>query len=489
MDLTLEEHRRSRTATWAAVHPELYRHGFAVAMASRRMDPAAVPAAWRTVHLPGLVLHYDPGTTLLQSRSRIRTILAVGFLYAVDGSSAARIIDELATVPAGEFHDQLDRLSGRFLLVRWDAGGSPALYHDAVGSRSIFYSSEVPGVAASHSHLLAAIVQAPRDPAVSTFMSRPEYQARTVKYLPGDLTPWTGIRALVPNNCLDLARSATRRYWPRTLQCPTDFDRFAAAFDEHVGALGKAMAAEGTTPVFGMTAGVDCRSLFSAFKHKGVGFEGVTWRGSYLKDVEIPVVDEIVRHLGAPHAYVDPRQEADAVARRAGINSGCFRGGSRLTAGMHARYAHRRDTMFVRGYAGEVIRGFYSLHRNPMGDLSVDEMVRAYGSSIRGCDPSAAYREACGTWFRDYAQRANLGRIPPGFDAVADLFYWEHRMGMWASAMLNEMDSAIRSVIAINGRRLFALGWGLPRKERLAKSLLLRVTARYDEALARLPCH
>src|SRR5690606_5403740 len=154
MDLTLEEHRRSRTATWAAVHPELYRHGFAVAMASRRMDPAAVPAAWRTVHLPGLVLHYDPGTTLLQSRSRIRTILAVGFLYAVDGSSAARIIDELATVPAGEFHDQLDRLSGRFLLVRWDAGGSPAIYRDGDGARRILDSSEGRGDGAAPFHLL-----------------------------------------------------------------------------------------------------------------------------------------------------------------------------------------------------------------------------------------------------------------------------------------------------------------------------------------------
>ena len=41
-------------------------------------------------------------------------------------------------------------------------------------------------------------------------------------------------------------------------------------------------------------------------------------------------------------------------------------------------------------------------------------------------------------------ERANYGEelIRCGFD-LNDIFYWEHRMGMWGSAVHNEMDPAV----------------------------------------------
>jgi hypothetical protein len=73
-----------------------------------------------------------------------------------------------------------------------------------------------------------------------------------------------------------------------------------------------------------------------------------------------------------------------------------------------------------------------------------------------------------------------------GFD-LNDVFYWEHRMGMWGAAMHNEMDPVMLSMTGFNSREVYEAGFGMDSGKRLTKTLLLEVIRRYDEPMAEIP--
>ena len=139
--------------------------------------------------------------------------------------------------------------------------------------------------------------------------------------------------------------------------------------------------------------------------------------------------------------------------------------------------------MFLRAWGAEVMRGFYNLWPTEMRDLTPEEMARAYYDPFNRREPPA------GTvaFFEAYHRRGNYEGIEAfGYDPN-DLFYWEHRMGMWGAMCHNEMDVAIRSLVCFNDRHLYATALGLEPEIRLTKQLLLAYVGRLDPPLAAIP--
>jgi hypothetical protein len=260
----------------------------------------------------------------------------------------------------------------------------------------------------------------------------------------------------------------------------SEVDKYFAAFVPFVTARYE--------PIFGITGGVDSRAVYCGFRRHGVSFRGVTWGAGYLTPPEEPVVKEIVSRLGINHSYLDPRKHPSKTFGIAGgCNSGNFRGASSLTEAMAAQFGDLSAAVFVRGYGGEIMRGFYNLRAKPMQDLQAESLMSAYGSSMRGVAPSKAYKASCTAIFAEFRDRANYGGLESfGYDP-SDIFYWEHRMGMWGSAMLNEMDPAVYSLVGFNSRDLFSTTFALPPKQRLTKKLLKDVIFRNDQELAEIP--
>ena len=152
----------------------------------------------------------------------------------------------------------------------------------------------------------------------------------------------------------------------------------------------------------------------------------------------------------------------------------------------------KRRSVFVRGYGGEIIRGFYNLEarhgKHSIKALTAEELLKAYGSSIRKAREGYAYAKIAQAAFDGFMTRANYDErlSRSGFD-LSDVFYWEHRMGMWGAAMHNEMDAAMFAMTGFNSRRMYETAFGLQPEERLTKEVLLRVVRRYDEGMAEIP--
>jgi hypothetical protein len=430
---------------------------------------------WSRTERQEFLIWTHPRCTLTLVERAEGAIAVMGDAYVQDG----RTLD--AALFALDWADPwpgLDAICGRYAIAFLE-GGQIRAAHDAFGSRTVFHS---PGrlAIASHSALLATAVGAAEDPSVVAFIGSVEYQARKVQYLPGDLSVYAGVYALIPNTYWDGTR--TRRYWPRSAQRETRKEQFLSEAERYLVAFRDFALSRGK-PVFGVTGGIDSRSIFSAF---GGSFEGVTWTAN-IKYRERAVVDEVVRHLGVPHRYLSHRRLMPRSAARAGLRGvGGWRKPSLTSEAMGAVFDGEKY-IFVRGYGGEIIRGFGPYDRLT-GMVEPERLTRAYGSSSNLEGPaSAAYHAFCDKAFAGFIERSELEATRTFGHRLADHFYWEHRMGMWGASMLNELDPVMLSYVGLNSRPLFVAAWGLSSEARFTKDLLRDVTALFDEPLATIP--
>jgi hypothetical protein len=143
------------------------------------------------------------------------------------------------------------------------------------------------------------------------------------------------------------------------------------------------------TPVPGLTGGID-RALIAALRVHGLPMKLVTWIGNYINDSEQPILEPITDYLAADHRYVNVRYDLDdptfrAVKAITSRNVGRYRGHPRLTANVYRAFHEVSDVAFVRGYGGEILRGFYDLsrHTRSKSDISAPELFRMFNYGLR----------------------------------------------------------------------------------------------------------
>ncbi len=455
-----------------------YRFGFLCHHADDRPESGARAslrrAAWSSRSCEDFVIRLHPETRIEIHRRAEGAVVVIGDAYS---QSEASLADLLVAVPWEDPWPALDLVGGRYAVL-FLSGGRMRVAHDAFGARSLFYR---PGhnAAASHARLLARAYGLAPSRTAAGLMERPEYGARTVKYLPGDLTAFEDVFALTPNNFWD--GDKTHRYWPRRPRTETTAAEFLAEVETLFRYFVPFILSR-YVPVFGITGGIDSRAAFAPFGRK---FLGVTWT-HYFPRSERPVVERLIEHLALDHTFVSrSHYEAGNFFRAAGRNNGGLRPGDCLYEGMAAKFS-TPGNVFIRGYGGEILRGFPA-YQDLIPSLSARDMTIAYGSSIRKVAPTEEYQTSCEEVFAAFRVRANYAGLEAYRHKPMDHFYWEHRMGMWGASMLNEMDGAVYSTVGLNSRPLYEAAFGLPDEVRLTKALLTSVVALYDERLAAIP--
>ena len=454
----------------------LFRFGFIVMRpeeASRARRLQEFLPAWTSRTLFGWVLMHHPETRILTYADEDLGLVVLGeaFDIAPDGPGVDAVCASLLRARGDAFWREFDQLSGRFALLAVTSEGTRVL-HDPFGARSLFYRSAGSPAIASHSELLALAFEHATDALVAELRGLPEYSARGVAYLPGDWTVFSGIYGLTPNNYLDLERGTTVRYWPRQRRVETSFEDFFSHLEGYLAAF-VPYVGDHHTPVLGLSGGIDSRALIAAFRAHGPPVKLVTWIGNYIDDYELPVVEQITDYLAADHRYVNVRDNMDdptfrAVKAIASRNVGRYRGHARLTAHMDRAFHEVPDAAFVRGYGGEILRGFYDMSRRTRSKAGIGapELFRMFNSGLR-IRPRERYTEIGHLAFEQFVERAHYDSALAGFGyEISDIFYWEHRMGMWGSVMHNEMDAAMWSVTGYNSRPLYECAFGLERGRR-----------------------
>lgn len=446
----------------------------------RDCDQSALPeltkVGWTTLALGPLRAWLHPRTSATQVHHERGTILVVGHVFLMGHPSTEQFLSNIDwDVPWGA----ISQLCGRFIIALVDH--SQIRYaNDPVGSRPVFYHAHEQ-IVSSHALILAVITKEAEAKHFTKLNKCDDFHARKVKYLPGDISRYENIYSLAPNHALIGNRSV--RYFPENNYPSYATRDVSAVFDDYMDALFDSLA--GKAIIIGITGGLDSRLILAAAKKRGVAYEAMTWVRNSIDRTELDVIEKLVSGLGVRHRFVPlSGVRQGRFASLASSATGGVRGRSTLVEAI-GQQGWTRDHIYLRGFGGEIMRGFYSRGNSPLYDYSAKSMARAYGGQKSGKE----FLALCESIFSQYQTRADYESVAKLPYSPNDLFYWEHRMGMGNSLKLNEMDPALESLAVYNCRKLFDVCLALPEKVRTAKSFFRQLVVEQWPKLDQLPYH
>ncbi|MDT0165804.1 hypothetical protein Q9R32_09565 [Actinotalea sp. AC32] len=457
----------------AAVDELRYRRGF---LLERSVDGGPARSGWSAERLGAYVLSTHPDTALVVVRGDGVEVALLGEAFdpwqpELRPEGVADVVHQV--VRRGEEHllELLDRLAGRFrvLVVR---GEVATAWHDAMGSGAVVYD-EAGGTCASHAALLAEHLGRTHRDYVIPFLTTRNYRLRDVKYFPGALSPYDGVLHLTPNTRLDVGSGTVERYWPREALAPVTVDDASRTLEEYLVGQAEWFRSAGRTPLLGVTAGTDSRGLLAAFAEGSPTlFTYVRSEGGRLEsNHDSRTAQALAAAVGLSVAVLQVRdvvplnttlRPIDVAYRSA---SGGIRGGNSAWVGAIQRDVEvRPEHLMVRGFGGEVMRGFYQQMPTAMTHLSPNQLARTYDVNAGAAVTRAAFRHLMDT--TDMQRAVALGMDPN------DVLYWEHRMGVWGSITMLESELATASMPGYNSRRLFSAFLGLDYVTRHSRQVI-----------------
>lgn len=367
-----------------------------------------------------------------------------------------------------EVYDYIDFVCGRYIIVF--GGGSDGQTHliqDAMGLRSVFYhKSRI--LIASHYNLINDFSGDKRHPFMSEYLN----MTPTPWLLPGNITPYENIVALLPNHELNIARMTVKRFWPREnyKDVSVDFvmDYIAGSLKNQINLL-----AQNHKLMIGLTKGNDSRITLAACKDiaKSVLCWSYFGKGDPAQTEDARFTKEYTQKLGLPYLQIDTTErfctpedweQIKSVAFMNHYHKYNFEAIPAYFKGLPKEYLSLRSigTEIVRSdYYGampnhaqweDLAEGFYSKYMN-------NEMV---------CDLYKKFFEEF-----EYDKLYNY--------LSADIFYWEYRMGLWmGAAVLVKDDINFDTWVPFNCRKILEYGLSVPRYYKKSDTIIYEVIRR-----------
>jgi hypothetical protein len=409
-----------------------------------------------------LTTHKDLEVTHLVDQGRSLTLL--GYLLDPDDPSATNAGILAGLLPRlGRCTDVIEpthRLGGRWILVAHD-GAETIVFHDAAGLRPVYYLAPRRGVdgelaqCAAEPGLLARQNGLELDPEALAYLRTRGDGDNEVYWMPGDTSPYAGIRALLPNHYLDLRTGQAVRYWPTAAIPALELSRAVAGSARVL--RGQLEAASRRWPLsISLTAGWDSRLMLALCR--GVAHDLFAFTLAYpgqastYPDVQVPA--RLLPRLGLRHrvirypSRIDP--DVKALAR---LNHGSI--GSAYCADTQSLLeAHPPDRVCVTGDVAEIFKVHYRADGVADRDLVAGDLARLLKI---GDGPFAT--AAMERWL----QGARPSPLP-----LLDLLCWEQMAGRWQARIRFEYDTVHESWAPFNCRQLLVTMLGVAEEHRRA---------------------
>ena len=393
-------------------------------------------------------------------------ILVFGRCYdlSTDAPEQTHIAADLAntlTSSESEFLDKLDLLAGRWIVLAAQAGRLQ-LYHDAVGTRSVYFDADN-RAAASHASLLGSI-----------FDHEPSGVVKPS--LTWDLSSHEGVRALLPNHRLEVTQGTIDRYWPRQSnpwEQRSEVDRLDRVIELWHRQM-EQVQQEGLPLRFALSGGLDSRTALALSTPYLAGMQTFTYGASptatpasaEVLNLDAEIVAPVAELLRLDHRVIRPQtppptldpQTRDDVGRNTLTTHG------RWLLPYYLQEFPDSDSLVLRANAFEV--GQHKWAEPSDADTAAAAQKRwvrfahKSGVEIPGVDLMAHVRDA----FRDQ-------EIPPvqhGYLA-SDLTHWEFRLGRWATEVFNEIDVAFEPFVPLSCRAMLTPLLAFDREQRASQ--------------------
>ena len=372
------------------------------------------------------------------------------------GSIATRLWRSFRAGSLGALEGELYDLGGRYAVIASDERGTWA-YHDAAGTRAIYYDIGN-GNVGSHYDMLARL------------HAYQPTQPNNIETLRLDLrnryTAHPEILSLLPNHRLDVPRAAQERFF-------LDRPNFARTqdFESKVEAVMGSWESQLTQALrqaddvgFSMTGGWDSRLLLAlasgvtnslaSFTYTYTGAaSGAPPRSKWdeAMKLDFDIVNRLRPFLPARHTFITKPETGQGTWRAAHIST--LR---RNSEGVHGQWLladyialfASRSSLYYRGNIvglGRMIGAQPDALEDPHGRLRA--LVRNRAS--RKSDPHSL---ALGIHDQPVV-REQYESVHPDYE-LTDVWYWENRLARWYAQLLNETDVAFDTFTPFNTRRI-----------------------------------
>lgn len=397
------------------------------------------------------------------------------FTMQIDESEILKHIAE--SYGTDNYTDRLNELTGIFVMGVMH-NDTVEFHVDASGMQSACYGKiDNDFYISSHPQLIGDICKLSMDSFVKELVNYKWYGRVMGPYLPGDLTPFSQVKRVVPSIMYTYDKTVSHyRFWfNKPVKTALTEESYNSIITEAADILKNNMlliSRKWEKPWISLTGGIDSNTTFAAANGVYDKFETFSYVSAPKEIPDTEAAAEISKAFKIKHnVYNIPDSNSelkdfDSIVKVLQHNNG-------YVAPLKENEARKRIFLKencpcdveVKSWASETIRAYWYKHygRKSMPKLSPKLFRNLYKIFI--LNRSLAHK--VDSVFADYIEKFEYQSIPQCFPP-ADMHYNEVTWGSWGGLNISEMKCCFDITIAYNNRKFFDLLFSVPLEKRIS---------------------
>ena len=400
------------------------------------------------------------------------------FTMEIDETRILERIAEAFGKSQADFYDAVDELTGLFLFG-FISGNQISFLIDPSGMQSgcygrigdAFYIS-------SHPQLIADVCGLEMDSFVKELVSYKWYNRVMGPYLPGDLTPFAGVKRIVPNISYTYGAGEVKhfRFYPRKelSVCKTE-EEYGKTIKEAADILKNNMhliSKKWEHPQISLTGGIDSNTTFAAANGFYDKFEAFSYLSAPKEAPDAEAAKKIADKFGVKHTLYEVPQTSEGLGDYDGLVA-VIKHNNGYIANEKGNELRKRAVLYrqcpadveVKSWVSETIRGYWYKHygRKSMPKLSPKLFRNLYKIFIWNRPLAHKVDKVFAQYIDEFEYKTIPGAYPP-----ADMHYWEVTWGSWGGMNISEMRLCFDITMAYNNRKFLDLMFKVPLERRIS---------------------
>lgn len=452
---------------------------------------------YNVMSIMGYNLYYTNDLEVSCESNNSRDIVLLGSAFDIrESASSSKTVTRmlLKALDNNKFYEELDFVSGRYVVIYRDSLEIKVL-SDATGMRSVFYDSNFEGIS-SHSKLLQLKILKNNDLSYVETNKSKDANGSNISYkygYPGNLTPFKDNLILLPNFEINLNRKTVSRFYPRkNIVKNLDINDIIIEVNQYMKNQVSSILKLKKLVFCSLTAGLDSRYTLTATRDfEEIKYITYYYEGNATHSSDISYAKLISNSLNLNHFSLDVDGEYNYEGAEYKDFSEMLGKSTIYSAhGKKIAYAYYKefgkDNILIRSNLYEIGRAFFhsSMEKKVLaqGDNSEITLGKLFTSLYN--EKLLNNKYVCKA-FTDYASQCTKDYLF-NYDPI-DMFYWEHRMGLWHSHVVTESDVSFETLVLCNSRKILELFLSLNLSERKAGILFQHSINQYLPELRNIP--
>lgn len=379
-----------------------------------------------------------------------------------------------------DFYDYLDELTGIFVLG-FIKNGDLIFFADPAGIQSA-----CTGIVndcfclSSHSQLISDLYGLKQDAFVTRLVDYKWYPRVLGGYLPADMTPYSGLKRVVPNQhytfCKEKCAICHTRFYPlKEITICNSEEEYAKVIAAGADILRKNMELvlqKWANPWQSLTGGIDSNTTFAAANGYYDKLHTFSYFSAEKESIDCEAAEKIAGHFKVPWVkYTIPESHEGLPQYEA--KTAIIRHNNAYIAKEKENELRKRvyleancpAEVEIKSWVSETIRAYWYKYygRKSFPKLS----ARLYRNFYKIFITNRKLAHEVDRLYKVYIDEYEYCRVPSQFSA-ADMNYTEIGWGSWGSLNISEMKFCFDITILYNNRKFFDLMFRVPLEKRIS---------------------